>query len=1283
MKKLSISIISLLLEITAVLAATPDFSKLTEENHPRLFADDAEFARMKSAVSAAEPTAALSQLHSAAMRLAENAISATPLEYVKDVSGRRILFVSRRAIRQIFSCAYAYRFTQDERFLKSAERDIVAVCSFKDWNPSHYLDCAEMATAVSIGYDWLYGSLSEETKALAVEKLYSYAFGTVDFPNPGVEWQTSITNWNQVCNAGLACAALATFESNPTAAEAMVKRCVESNRPVMKQLYGPDGVYSEGPVYWCYGTMFQTLLLSALESTLGTDFGLGGTEGFDRTGDFRNACDGNTGYSFNYADNLPIIIPAYPLWYLAWRFNKPYLVWNEIKRSSIIHVETERLLPLYIVYASRLDASKLKPGSETTYFGVGRTSVTMTRGGFGSDDAYLASKGGPLDMGHGHLDAGEFIYEYNGVRWACDVPRQEYPDLEVGCRKLGGNLWDVSQGSVRWKLFRYNNRQHNTLTINDKDHDVNGSAKLVKFIDEPSRKGVCFDITDLFYGDVESAVRSTTLEGGKYLRVEDCIKGGASDALVRWTLATEADVEVRPDCIILSAKGHSMTLKVSGAEVNYKQWSSDPAYYGSPTAFFDKAVPQKFCGFEFTVPAGKTITVVSTLAQSTRIEARPTFNNCSLKLEPSIEGAVMEYRKAKGQWTAAADFKGSLMGLEEDTEYEVRFLKDGAVLSQTSFRTWASKVKVGRTIEIDPAGFKAPLVISDKGTADSWVRYTVKGGKLENNTDKEAIIIDGAQYVILDGITIRGGRNCTRSILVKNGKGIRICNCDIAGWGREGVQNFQRLTGDKRFGAGNGSYVDAEGNPINLDPAIEIGNGASEIVVERCFIHDPVSRCVSWYYHHPEGPNAILMGRPEHSTVIRYNDFIGSDSHLWNDAVEGLDNFKENGGFNRDADIYGNFMIFANDDCIELDGGQRNIRCYENRFEGALVGVSVQGCMVGPSFVYNNWFTGLGEEFGIYGQTVKTGGGQHGRDAYSYIYDNVFWGDGAGIVERPNLGTVVNNNIFCGSQTIRKSAGSERSSDSGNVFNADIPENEIDNTYPKRPLDFTLDKSRISVGLSREPVEINISGRLPKGCTVRKTDADDWFSVSLKGRKLIVTFDDSKMNRRHNYRGAFILRSPEGLSRPVSIYAETPYIPQLHPDKPGLTAQYISDFSLKSGEKKSVRFKLDKPGRYWIMLHGKIEKPVNNFEIWQTRPDLWAKVDNDESERTSLHMFEYPTWCMLNPGGNLATFVRHYDLEAGWHTIELDSRDAANGYLIDEVAITTDPAAFEPNRIAP
>jgi len=240
---------------------------------------------------------------------------------------------------------------------------------------------------------------------------------------------------------------------------------------------------------------------------------------------------------------------------------------------------------------------------------------------------------------------------------------------------------------------------------------------------------------------------------------------------------------------------------------------------------------------------------------------------------------------------------------------------------------------------------------------------------------------------------------------------------------------------------------------------------------------------------------------------------------------------------------------------------------------------------------------------------------------------------------------------------------------------------DIDSSYPKRPLPFTLSRARVSVGLSREPVVIDIAGKLPKNCDIRKPDACDWFDVKLENKKLVISFDDSKMNQRRKYRGAFILRTPAGLSRPVSIYAETSFVPSLRPSKPGVFVQYIDGFSLKSGEKKTVSFTLEKSGRYWIMLHGKIEKPVNDFEIWQSRPHAVAGVDGQALEKISLQMFDYPTWSMMNPGGNLYSFVRHYDLKAGRHTIHIDASDDPGKYYFDDIAITDDPAAFEPNRI--
>ena len=52
--------------------------------------------------------------------------------------------------------SYGYRMTKDPAILKRAELELLAISKFSDWNPSHFLDVAEMTMAAAIGYDWLY-----------------------------------------------------------------------------------------------------------------------------------------------------------------------------------------------------------------------------------------------------------------------------------------------------------------------------------------------------------------------------------------------------------------------------------------------------------------------------------------------------------------------------------------------------------------------------------------------------------------------------------------------------------------------------------------------------------------------------------------------------------------------------------------------------------------------------------------------------------------------------------------------------------------------------------------------------------------------------------------------------------------------------------------------------------------------------------------------------------------------------------------------------------------------
>ena len=343
------------------------------------------------------------------------------------------------------------------------------------------------------------------------------------------------------------------------------------------------------------------------------------------------------------------------------------------------------------------------------------------------------------------------------------------------------------------------------------------------------------------------------------------------------------------------------------------------------------------------------------------------------------------------------EFRGAVFNLKENTEYElVSELIDGKGRSlgknYALFKTWTSNVPVGKTVMIGkdiPAKF--PLEIKGvNGSADAWIKYVaapglvIDGGKLADG----AILVEKSSYIIFEGLTVKGGDRFGFN-LVKS-ENIRILNCDVSGWGRLGIQCLE-----KKEGLHYGAYYDEKKRIINYDGAINI-DYSGKVVVERNYVHDPRGTANSWFYSHPTGPQAMTV-RSTGSCVVRYNDFIGSDEHRWNDSIEGHGNGSLDGSFYRDSDIYGNMMAFGNDDGIELDGGQINVRFFSNKVEGFLCGISTAPNMAGPSYVYNNLVVNLADEDGVAGSVIKSGGGSAYSKGLTYFFHNTFYTNGNGI----------------------------------------------------------------------------------------------------------------------------------------------------------------------------------------------------------------------------------------------------------------------------------------------
>src|SRR3954451_20470551 len=128
--------------ISLTLGADVDLSTLRPE-HPRLFLPDLDLPRLKQAI-ADDPQ--LTDIYKRLTRDAEKILSEKPVERV--LVGPRLLDQSRLALRRISLLAGLYRLDGDARFADRAITEMLAAAAFEDWNPSHFLDVAEMTNAM-------------------------------------------------------------------------------------------------------------------------------------------------------------------------------------------------------------------------------------------------------------------------------------------------------------------------------------------------------------------------------------------------------------------------------------------------------------------------------------------------------------------------------------------------------------------------------------------------------------------------------------------------------------------------------------------------------------------------------------------------------------------------------------------------------------------------------------------------------------------------------------------------------------------------------------------------------------------------------------------------------------------------------------------------------------------------------------------------------------------------------------------------------------------------------
>lgn len=583
--------------------------------HPRLFFLTADEPLLKSRISS-EPL--LGKTH--ALILSECSQMLTLPVQQRILTGKRLLSVSREAIRRIAFLSYAYRMTADNRYAARAETEMLAMAAFPDWNPSHFLDVAEMTLAMAIGYDWLYNYLSVSSRSQIAAAIKSKGIEETTGTKANQSWLTVNNNWNQVCNAGISAGVAAVYDENPTYYQPLIDRAVNSIKIPMA-VYSYNGSYPEGMGYWEYGTTFNILFIDLLQRMWGTDRDLTAIDGFLNTVNFVTHMQGNgtkqlsggtlksiNPQPFNFADCGNGLGVQTGMFWLAGKAPDKSVLYNELQKLDFTLSTNEaslgdnRLLPFLLIWSVNLNITNLPAPTETAYLAQGTSAVAAMRSGWSSNDLYLAVKGGTPSGNHAHMDIGSFVFEANDVRWAMDFGMSDYNTLETN----GVDLWNMSQNSERWDVFRYNNMAHNTLTINGNKQLVTGKATVDNLVNTPALKSVDLNLTSLYQNDATSCRRSCSIISNRYAEIRDIVQAGSKPLAIRWNLLTQAIAQKVSNKVIKLVQANKILyLLFDGTEsVTAKAWSTKPA-----TSYEEPNSDTFFTGFEYAVSAGSSQTI--------------------------------------------------------------------------------------------------------------------------------------------------------------------------------------------------------------------------------------------------------------------------------------------------------------------------------------------------------------------------------------------------------------------------------------------------------------------------------------------------------------------------------------------------------------------------------------------------------------------------------------------------------------------------------------------------
>ncbi len=539
--------------------------------HPRLMLSDSELSALKKRY---HQDKLLKRYVNDVLETADKYCNASPLIYKK--IGPRLLHVSRSCLRRVYPLAFAWRWTGKEKYAIAARANLLTVCAFKDWNPAHFLDVAEMSHAVGVGYDWLYNWLDSKARDKIKAGLIKNAMlpGLQAYRGMGAWFVRSDFNWNQVCNDGLIIGSLAIAQTDPQYARVIIPAALKSLPRAIRN-YAPDGAWPEGPSYWYYAMRYTAYGITALQTALRKDFGLTSIKGLSQAGYFPIYLAGPTGLYMNYADcGLNSHVSPMPcMFWLAETYKKA--IFATFEKNALTSHRANTFDIIWYIQANNIagDSPKNKGQKKILdkYF-RGKVEIVTMRSSWNDKNAlFVGVKAGYNQVNHGHLDLGNFVLDALGQRWASDLGSDNY--------NLPG-YWSMGKGGQRWSYYRLNSQSHNVVMLAGKSQNVYGTAQIIKFNSAPNYATTTIDLTEAYKPWSHKSTRKVSLTNGRRaVLIEDNFELN-KPYKVLWGMTTAARIKITPHgSAQLKLKGKTLIahiLKPAGAKFTVESARQKP-----------------------------------------------------------------------------------------------------------------------------------------------------------------------------------------------------------------------------------------------------------------------------------------------------------------------------------------------------------------------------------------------------------------------------------------------------------------------------------------------------------------------------------------------------------------------------------------------------------------------------------------------------------------------------------------------------------------------------------